>query len=267
MALPTVTAKDLHSVQLSPQLRKMLHRRAQGANRREYAPVLAADRASLGAIKGQYRTQAASARNASGMVENALSRALAGLKSSGLHGGYLKQATREITSRQGDTAAALPFLLADAQESRNKELLEGRQQLLQDRSAMQQGTASDFDQLLKETRGQGSSLEAKRATERKKKAEEAAEPGGGKYDPLNLEAAKLELRNALAEWKKNPVVSVKLPDGSTAEKHLQEINPLRSREDWNRFAKGLADNTTGFDIPELNHVIQQLLQNRIRTGW
>lgn len=260
MALPTVTARDLHVVQLSPQLRKVLKRRSMRAARRAYAPEIAADRANIAETRGQYRNQAASIRNASSMVQNALSHALAGAQASGLHGGYLRQLTHEIGSRESDTASAIPFLLADAQEERNKALSEGRQELRSARGSMLKAGLGAFNTLLKETRGEGSSLEAQRAEARKKKAQEAAEPGEGKYDQTNLENAKLALKDALSQWAKNPTVEG--PDGS--EVPLKQVNPLRTREDWLTFANGLVKNYDGFGLAEINHVLQEFLRKRAR---
>lgn len=254
MALPTVTAKDLHTVQLDPKLRKVLYRRAKRANRREYAPVLASDRAAFGEANQAYRTEAAGVRGATGMVENALAQALRGLKSSGLKGGYLKQTANELTARQGDAASAIPFLLADAQEGRTKAIGAARQQLRSDRASMLSGTAQDFDQLLKEARGAGSSLEKEREGERKSKAEGTT----GRFDPKDLENAKLALKDALTAWSKNPLVEG--PGGE--EVPLQKINPLKTKEDWLSFAAGLDHQYSGFGLAEINHVIQELLRNR-----
>lgn len=264
MALPVITPHDLHIVQLSPKLRKILHHRVAAANRRAYAPVLAADRGVLGEANRNFRTEASSARGATQTVENALTHALAGIPTSGLKGGYKRQVQNEISSRIADNASALPFLLSDARENRTKALSEGRQELNQDRAAMLQSTAEDFNQLLKEERGAGSQRLKEAADRARSKRESKAEESGSglHFDAQNLANARLELKNALAEWSKNPIVKVKLPDGTEEEKHLQQINPLKTPEDWAQFAKGLTANSSGFDIAELNHVIQQLLQNK-----
>lgn len=267
MALPTVTPADLHIVQLSPKLRRILHHRAQAAAAREYAPVLAADRAEAGATKREYRREVGADRGASQMVENALGHALAGLGGSGLTDGYLKQAENEISSRAGDTASALPFLIADAKEERNKGLREARSQYRTDQASMLQGAASAFDQLLKEARGQGSSqLKEEEGRERQQRKESREREEGRRqehtFDPGAIQNAKLALTDALSEWAKNPVEKIKLPDGSTEEKHLKEINPLKTHEDWLKFAHGLEKGYGGFGLAEINKVIQEYLTGR-----
>ena len=198
MALPTVTASDLHTVQLDPKLRKILARRARRANQREYAPVLAADRAALQAPRQTYRREAKGVRAATNMVENTLANALAGLRDSGLKGGYLKQAIHELTARQGDAAATAPFLLADARENRDAALADAAQQLRSDRAAMLQGSAADFNQLLKEARTTGSSqLEKQETRDRSARHEKATEEAAASKE---LDAALSEVRRLLTAY-------------------------------------------------------------------
>lgn len=263
MALPTITPADLHIVQLSPKLRRILKQRAARANQREYAPVLAADRAAFGEANRNFRTEAGAARGASQMVEGALTKSLAGLKGSGLTGGYLKQVKNEISSRQGDTAASIPFLIADAREARNSALGEARQNFRTDRAAMLQGTAADFNSMLESARSSGSTVEKEREGRARSKREDEAdeqktkeeEQGEGKYDPLNLENAQLALKTALSKWAKNPTVEV---DGE--ERKLKEINPLQTPAQWRDFAAELDKEFSGFGLAEINAVIQRYLQ-------
>jgi hypothetical protein len=256
--VPVVGTQGLHTAQLSPEVRRILHRRAVKANRREYAPVLNADRQALGGINREYQNEASSVRGAASMTEAMLAQALAGLKASGLHGSYLKQATEELTSRQGDAAAAIPFLLSDAREGRTKAIGEAKQQLVQDRASMLKGTAADFNQLLKEGRSTASQI----LKEQQEKRESEAENHGGepKFDAKDLQNARLALKDALRTWSENPLVEG--PEGS--EVHLQQLNPLKTREDWLRFATGLDHQYSGFGLAEINHVIQQLLTDRQR---
>lgn len=260
MALPTVGTKALHTVQLTPELRRILERRARRAAKREYAPVLAADRGAFGAANNAFRTEAASARGANSIVENALGHALAGLASSGLKGGYLRQTRNALAHSAADNASALPFLLAEAKENRSKALGEARQALTSDRASMLQSAAAAGNQLLKEARTAGSQrlkeAENRRRTARHKEAEERGE-GGLHLDPQNLQNARLALKSALTKWAENPEVEV---NGEKV--HLKEVNPLRTTEDWRRFGVELEKEFSGFDLAEINHVINQLLQNR-----
>lgn len=251
--IPTVGSKELHTSQLSPQERRIRHRRAKRANQREYAPVLAADKAAIAGVNQDYQQEAQSVRGASQMTEAALADALRGLKASGLSGNYLRQAAQELTSRQGDAANAIPFLLSDAREQRSDALGEAQQQLVQDRASMQKGTAEDFNQLLKEGRGEASQV----LKEQEEKRE--SEAGTGMFDPKSLQNAKLALKDALQTWGENPTV-----EGPDGEVPLRQLNPLRSKEDWLRFAAGLDNQYSGFGLAEINHVIQQLLTDRQR---
>jgi hypothetical protein len=249
--VPTVGSKELHSAQLSPQERRLRYKRAKRANQREYRPVLEADRQAIGAVNRDYQNEASSIRGATSMTENALAQALAGLRSSGLSGSYLRQAISELTARQGDAAASVPFLLSDARGQRSDALGEARQQLIDDRAAMQQGTAQDFNALLKEGRGEASQVLKEQA--------EARESGGeGAFDPAALGNAKLALKDALNTWGQNPMVPG--PDGE--EIPLRQLNPLRSKDDWLRFAAGLDHQYSGFGLAEINAVISELLRNR-----
>lgn len=263
--LPTVGTDDLNTVTLDPALRKILRQRAHGAARRAYQPVLQADRAAFKGINRAYGNEAQSVRGAAGMVQESLAQALGGLKGSGLRGNYLRQATSELASRQGDAAQAIPFLLADAQENRTEALGEAQQQLAQDRAAMMQSSAEGFNQLLKEARGAGSSLLKERENRaRAKREEEEEEAKGGKGDPLDLDPkslknAELALKDALRQWAENPTVEI---DGE--EIPLRQVNPLRSREDWNRFGAGLVSEYEGFGLADVNRIIQQLLTDRRR---
>lgn len=255
--VPVVGTKELHTAQLSPRERRILHRRARKANEREYAPVLAADRQAYGAANHAYGQEASSVRGAAAMTEAALSEALRGLRSSGLSGSYLKQAVNELTSRQGDAASAIPFLLSDAREQKAKSFEETQQQIAQDRASMLQGTAQDFNSMLESARGKASTV----LKEQQEKREAAAENHGeGMFDPKDIQNARLALRDALATWAKNPMVEG--PDGE--EVHLQKLNPLQTREQWLNFAAGLDHQYSGFGLAEINHVITELLRDKNR---
>jgi hypothetical protein len=251
--LPQVGADDLNMVSLSPEVRKILRQRAHGAAKRAYAPILAADRAAFEGINQGYRDEAASVRGAAGMVQGSLAQALAGLKGSGLKGNYLRQAAGELTGMQGDAAASIPFLLADAQRERGEAMGDARQQLAQDRASMLQSSAEGFNSLLKEARGAGAS----ELEERKDRARAAGDDGA--LDPVNLRNAEIALKDALRQWADNPMIEI---DGE--EVPLKQVNPLRSREDWERFGTGLVTEYEGFGLAEVNAVIQRLLSDRQR---
>lgn len=248
--IPTVGTKGLNVAQLTPGVRRILHRRSQRAAQREYAPVLAADRAAARGVNQDFQGEARSIRGATGMVESALGQALAGLKGAGLSGRYLNQARSEFTSRAADAASAIPALLAGAQEERSNALREVQQKILEDRASKQQSGASKFNSALDEERNAASSV-------LKKRAEDLKGPGGVKFDPKALANADIALKDALTTWQKNP--AVKGPDGS--EVPLQSLNPLRTTGDWRRFAQGLAKGYDGFNLAEAWEVIKRRLQN------
>ena len=252
MALPVVGAKQLNLARLTPEVRKILRQRARGEARREWAPILAADRAAFAAPQAAYQTQAAATRGAAAMSEDLLTSALAGLRAKGLQGSALRQTQSELTSRIGDASAAVPFLLADAAEERATGISEARQQLLQHRAEMQQDAAAGFNSALSSARDDAQdAVKAQRAKE--------AEASTGADDELSLSPealknAELALKLALKEWGKNPEVEV--DGGGTA--RLKELNPLRTDEDWLRFEKQLVDNFDGFGMAAINAVIERI---------
>lgn len=172
--IPTVGPKQVHTVQLSPKLRRILHERAAKQNRREYAPVLEADRAALQVPQAEYETKVGAAKGAASAIESSLAAALAGLQGSGLKGHSLQQAIAGLTGRQGDALQALPYAYAGAAEERGKAQREGRLALQQDRAQMLQGIASDFDSLLESARSSGGqSLKEQEGRERSHRQEVA----------------------------------------------------------------------------------------------
>jgi len=253
--IPVVGTKQLHTAQLSPEVRKILHHRAVKASRRAYAPELAADRAALAGINHEFQNEASSVRGAATMTEDMLAQALKGLKASGLSGRYLQQAVQELTSRQGDAAAGVPFLLSDARENRDQALGEARQELLMDRAHMQKSAAEKFDSLLKEERGAASSVLKEQADQRQSEMESQTP----KFDPTHLANAKLALRNALKKWSENPTIEV-----NGEEIPLQQFNPLKTRDDYLRLAHELEKEYSGFDLHDVMHVIGSLLTDRKR---
>lgn len=260
--LPQVGTRDLNTVTLSPELRKILRRRAHNAAKRVYAPILAADRQAFRDINRAYQTEAKAVRGATSMVQESLAQALAGLKRSGLRRGYLRQAVNELTSRQADAARAIPFLLADARENRARAMSEAQQELNKHRAEMLQASAGNFNQLLKEARTAGSSLMKERkdrARAMREAKREGEKEGGLDLDPVKLRNAELALKDALRQWAKNPTVEI---DGE--EVPLKQLNPLRTRQDWERFAVGLVGQYPGFGLAEADAVIRRLLANRAR---
>lgn len=257
MALPTVDARDLNMVQLSPEVRRALKHRADEAARRAWQPVLQADRAAFQGINQDYRTQAQSVKGATNMVQNSLAQALGGLEGAGLEGNYLRQTQSELTSRMGDAAQAIPFLLADARENRADAFGEARGELQDSRAAMLQDAATGFNSLLKEARTAGSSeLEEQKNARAAEMEEEAEQEAGGGLDisPEALKAAELELKDALRKWSDNPTIET--PEGE--EITLKEWNPLHSDEDWDRFAIELSKEPNGPDLVAINEIIERL---------
>jgi hypothetical protein len=257
--IPVVGPKQLHTAQLSPQERRLLHKRAAAANRREYQPVLGADRAAVGGINRQYRNEAGSIRGANEMSESALKDALAGLASTGLSGRYLQQAKRDLLARQEATAGSLPFLLSDAQENRADALGEARQQLLQDKASMLQSTAQDFNSSLESARGDASQVLKEQQEKREAELKENEDQGKPKFDADALANAKLALQNALKKWSENPTIEV-----NGDEIPLQQYNPLKSKDDYLRLAHELEKEYNGFDLHDVMHVIGGLLTDRHR---
>lgn len=153
--IPVVGTKNVHTVQLAPKLRQILHERAARQNHRQYAPIIAADKAAIGLPQHEYETHVGAAKGATSAIETSLAQALAGLQGSGLHGRTLQQAIQGLSSRQGEAVQALPYAYAGAAEERNKAQREARQGLLEDRAKLQSGIASDFNNLLESSRSSG----------------------------------------------------------------------------------------------------------------
>lgn len=259
MPLPVTTPQDVNLNRLSPELRRILRQRAHAQARREYAPILEADRAALEAPQAAYRTQAQATRGAASMAENLLLSALGGLKGRGLSGSALNQTRSELTSRIGDAASSVPFLLADAAEERAAGVGEARQQLMQDRGAMLSDSAANFNSLLEKAReAGGSQIEEEKDAQKaaRKAAEDEAMTGANGLDisPENLKNAELALKTALTGWAENP--EVEGPDGEMVP--LKELNPLRTDQDWRLFAQGLVENNEGFGLAAINEIIERI---------
>lgn len=246
--IPVVGTRGLHSAQLSPELRSLLKRRSDAAAQREYAPQVAADKQAIGSVRQGFQNERKSILGATDVAQNSLSAALKGLQSSGLSGRYLKQAVGEVSGRQGDVAQSIPFLLADAAQQRNEGLTEARQELTDTRAARDQSAAAGFNSLLKSQREKASTVLGERA-ERKE--------GEGKFDPRALENADLALKDALTAWKKNVPVEI---DGQ--EVPIQQVNPLKTADDWRGWAKGLTDQYEGFDFVDVMEVVKRFLRRR-----
>ncbi|MGH2973892.1 MAG: hypothetical protein ACRDLL_03360 [Solirubrobacterales bacterium] len=249
--IPTVGTKGLHVAQLTPEVRSLLHHRAQREAHREFAPTLAADRTAFGAANRGYRREARSIRGATNMVESELGQALAGLKGSGLSGRYLQQARSEFTSRAADAASAIPALLAGAREERSDALAEAQQKLLGDRASQQGSAAQKFNSALRSQRDKASTI-------LKERAEKVASKSGVEFDPKALANADIALKDALTTWQKNP--EVKGPDGNTVP--VQELNPLRAVGDWRGLAQQMTKLYDGFDLAEAWEVIKRRLMQR-----
>jgi len=252
--VPVVGTRGLHVAQLSPGVRSILKRRSDAAAKREYAPVLAADRAAFGSANQRFRGERQSILGATNMAEASLSQALRGLKSAGLNGRYLRQATSELTARRGDVAGAVPFLLSDAAKERGEAIQDARMELISDRASMQQSAATKFNSALDEERNTASSL-------LKERAEDRARDGGLEFDPRNLKNAQIALKTALENWSENPMVPVTI-NGEKQMVPFQEANPLKTMEQWREFAAGVSESFDGFDSVDIMEVIKRALRKR-----
>lgn len=254
--IPTVGPKAVHTVQLSPRLRRIEARRARRATHREHAPVIAADKATLHEVGGNLGREVQSIKGATAMTDSALLQALrGGLK--GLKGQYRQQVKSELLARLHDAAATVPALVAEAQETAHKEGTEARQQLRSDVAARQQDFAETFDQRLKELRGQGATAVKEKEEEAKKKREERGEGGGLELDPKAIHNAELALANSLVNWGKNVKVEIngkKVP--------IQKFNPLHSAADWRQWAEEMVAHGEGFELSEAMAAIHRYLQTR-----
>lgn len=230
--IPTVGTGRLNTAQLSPGERRILARRSKRAAQREYAPVIAADKAAFGTANRAYRTQAQSVRGATNMVENTLSQTLRGLKSSGLKGNYLRQVQNEVTSRQQDVAGSIPMLLADAATEKAKSYADARTQLLTDRAQKGQSKAQMFNQLLKEERGKASTV----------LKDENKGPSASDIEGLKNAAKGLQIM--ITEWKNDP--------------KLQEEFPLEKNEDWLGLVKDLQKSYDGVTLTDAATVVDRL---------
>ena len=251
--VPVVGSQQLHPVQVSQPIRELEAHRTREAARRESAPVLAADREAFAAAKKQYRAEAASARGATNAVESSLAQALAGLKGSGLSGRYLQQTKNEFTSRAANAASSLPFLLAGAAEERGKAFTEARSQLSQDRAAMQQSGASAFDQRLKELRGAGTTAVK----------EQEADHELSKDETKSFQNATNALKDFLSQWGEN----IDVKDPTTGELvPIQQVNPLKTADQWKSLAHGLESHYSGFDITDAIKAIHAFLTRRKKAS-
>jgi hypothetical protein len=245
--IPTVGTKDLHTVQLSPQIRALLKRRADEAARREFAPVLAADRAALALPKQEYRAQAAATRGAANMTEDVLAQALQGLSGSGLSGRYLQQATSELSSRQGDAAASIPFLLADAASDRAAGVAEARQQLVGDRASMLQSAASAFNSALESERSKGATALKEQQDDRQAERE----------DTRDLTGFNNAYQVALTQYKGL------LASAGQETKDGNIIQPPKTDQEWEEYAEHIAKEADGADQTEALEAVEAL-RKRLR---
>lgn len=252
--LPTVGASKLHLAQLSPQVRRVLARRAKKAAKREYAPVLKADRRAFGAANREYKAEKQSVLGATGQVENTLADALRGLKTSGLTGGALKQAQREFTSRQADTASSIPFLLGDAAKTKKAAIVDARTALIEDQAQKGKSTAEMLNQTLKEQRTAASS-------ELKSKEGKEAE-----HDK-NLASDARSIRNALIVANKG--YTELLQNTGKETKDGVTIHPPKTDAEWRAFITQVAKEAEGADPVDAARAVQLLrdrLNRRLHEG-
>jgi hypothetical protein len=269
--VPVVGTKQLHTVQLSPGLRKILHERAARQNRREYAPVIGADKAAIQIPQREYETQVGAAKGASSAIQTSLAQALAGLKASGLQGHSLQQAIAGLSSRQGEALESLPYAYAGAAEERTKGQREARLKLLEDRAQRQQGTASDFDNLLESGRSSGAeALKEKAGRERshdqevaknehaheaevkeshREKAQETFGPGGSAEVSKNVQSM---YDVALSGYK------FLLSHHGEATKSGNELKPPKTAPEWEEFVKIVKKEAGAGSYSEAVEAVEQL---------
>jgi hypothetical protein len=262
MSLPVVGANKLHLNTLSPKVRKVLKHRADEAARRAYAPELRADRAAFGAVNRGYQEEASSVRGATQQVEKTLAQALQSAKSSGLEGPYLRELLHGISSKQGQAATAIPYLLADPARERREGITEARQELIGDRGAMQKTAAETFNQGLKEARGSAASVLKEEETAQREKGPTDAQT---EADQKALANAAIAFRDSLHNWSKNPMV--KEADGT--EVPVQDVLPLKDQAEWRTFAVELDKHYSGFDLTTAEKVVDQYfkeLQRKMHEG-
>jgi hypothetical protein len=238
--VPVVGAKQLHSVQLSPQVRNLEAKRAKAAAQRSYAPVLAADRQGVQAARQESRRAVGSARGATNAVTTTLAQALGTLGQTGLSGRELQQTKHEFTSRIGDAASELPGFLAGLREEGAEGVQKARLELIQDRAERGKAAAGDFNTRLKELRGAGSSAlkseQEKREAEAKEQAEEKHGHGLSKDEKRKIHNAQIALQGFVDDWKKNAPIDGEDPANGT----LQEAFPLKSKADWRKVVEVVA---------------------------
>lgn len=235
--VPTVGAKQLHPVQVSPEIRQLEAHRTKAAAHRAEQPVINADKSAVGLANTEFKNAAASARGGVNAEEDALTQALSGLKGSGLKGRYLQQAQNEFTSREADTASSLPALLAGAGEERTKALLAARTQLMSDRASAQSSAASAFSQRLKELRGEGSSIE-KEEGKHHKEAEE------------KISAAYITAANGYQE----------ILEAAKAGTEVEgvKVTAPKTEDEWRKFAETVAKHSTNTNLPESVKAVELL---------
>jgi hypothetical protein len=258
--VPVVGAKQLHPVQLSPQVRNLEAKRAKAAAQRTYAPVLAADRQGVQAARRESRRAVGSARGATNAVTTTLAQALGTLGQTGLSGRELQQTKRELTSRIGDAASELPGFLAGLREEGAGDVQKARLELIQDRAERGKAAAGNLNTRLKELRGAGSSAIEAEQGERKKKRQEAQEAGEGKLskeDKRKVHNAQIALQRFIDDWKKNAPVDGEDPSNGT----LQEAVPLKTKADWRKVVE-IVKGEEGVDAVAALDAVE-----RLRAKW
>jgi len=238
--LPTVGVRDLGTSRLTPQVRRILKRRARGDARREAAPAIHAARQGVQAVNRGYREEKQSIRGATSMAQGTLAEALGSLPSSGLKGGARKQVAAELKSRSRDVSRSIPFLLADAASQRREDVTAARQDLINARAGRATDEATTFNQLLKEARGKGETEVKARRKDGKSELSDA--------DKRRLRNASIAVKQELTEWAKDP--------------GLRRANPLKSSADWRKFATGLDSEYAGFDLADAMDAIRRLRRGK-----
>lgn len=263
--IPTVGPNQVHTVQLDPKLRKILHHRAAAAARRESAPILAADREALEIPKQEYQAQAAADRGVSSTAANVLAQLLGSLDTSGLTGRYRQETAQGLKQQQAAALSSLPYLLAGAGEERAKGLTEARTQLAQDRGTMLSNAASGFNSLLASARSTGSqSLKEQDDRERTHRQEVASNERDREAEVKENHRDKSEqlysdqsgVRNAYEVAR--TAYTHMLGHFGEETKNGGEIKPPQSVQDWRVFAEEVAKHADGADQEDALTAVEEL---------
>lgn len=173
--IPTVGARGAGEVNLTPGLKRRLHKRARAQSRREHQAKIRALRAGRRPINRAYRQEAASVRGANALLQKQINAMLKGARASGLKGGYLRQLIAELRASKLDATRSVPFQLGDAAEQRRSDLVDLAQQIANERASQAADTASNFNSELDKARTHARSYIESKASDAKSAAGDKAD--------------------------------------------------------------------------------------------